>query len=72
MGPSFFTLRQWKDESVDVYVRLKAQISQSEEIWVFSEKMKLIHGIQKDRASHRLMWEADLTLTQATEIFQIL
>lgn len=70
--PSSFILHQWKDESVDAYDRLKAQICQSEEIWFFSEKIRLIHGIQKDRASHRLMWEAYLTLTQAREIFQIL
>lgn len=66
--PSLFFING-KDESVDAYDRLKAQICQSEEIWFFSEKMRLIHRIQKDRASHRLVWEADLTLTQATEIF---
>lgn len=68
VGPFSFILHQWKDESVDAYDRLKDQIFQSEEIWFFSEEITLIHRIQKDRASHRLMWKADLTLTQATEI----
>lgn len=69
MGPSFFILHQWKDESVDAYDRLRAQICQTEELWFFSEKIRLIRGIQKNQASHRLMWEAELTLTQAREIF---
>lgn len=48
----------------------KAQICQFEEIWFFSEEIRLIHRIQKDWASHRLMWKADLTLTRATEILK--
>ena len=48
VGPSSFILHQWKDESVDAYDRLKAQICQSEEIWFFSKKIRLIHRIQKD------------------------
>lgn len=70
VGPSSFSLYQWKDESVDAYDRLKAQICQSEEIWFFSEEIRLIYRIQKDWASHRLMCKTDLTLTQATEILK--
>lgn len=72
MGPSSFILLQWKDESVDACDRLKAQICQCEEILcegVFREKIRLVHRIQKDQASHRVMWEASLTLTQARGIF---
>lgn len=48
VGPASFILHQWKDESVDACDRLKAQICQSEEIWFFSEEIRLIHRIQKD------------------------
>lgn len=71
VGPSSFILHQWEDELVDAYDRLKAQICQCEEIIgaFFSGKIRLAHRIQKDQASHRLMWEAGLTLTQARERF---
>lgn len=48
MGPSSFIFHQWEDESVDAYDSLKAQMCQSEEIWLFSETIRLRHTIQKD------------------------
>jgi len=44
--------------------RLKAQICQYEEIWLFNEKIELIHRIQKEQASQTLIWEVNLTLPQ--------
>lgn len=71
-GPSSIIHHQWEDESVDAYESLQPQMCQPQELWFFSETTRFRHGIQKGQESHRLLWNADVTLTGARQISQVL